>query len=192
VIVAFSTSSPVASVAILGSDGAVLFEEHAESRHQTSGTCLAMLDRGLRVCGVSLPQVTHFAADVGPGSFIGTRVGIVLAKTLAYAQLAQCLAADSFDLVSTTATVVLPSKRGEYFVRRVGEVPYRTEELPSGELLGYGLPPGWDANYPQASGFAGLWRELAPIEPTFLSAIPLIEPSISMPKVPYREVASGA
>jgi hypothetical protein len=150
-----------------------------------------MLDRGLRKSRVSLADVTQFAADVGPGSFIGTRVGIVLAKTLAYAQSAKCLAADSFDLVSTTATVVLPSKRGEYFVRRVDEVPFRTEELPDGDFVGYGLPSGWDANYPRASGFAGLWRNLVPLEPTSLSAIPLIEPSISTPKVPYREVGSG-
>jgi tRNA A37 threonylcarbamoyladenosine modification protein TsaB len=176
----------MASVAIIGSDGRVLFEDQVESRHQTSGSCLAMLRRGLADVQVGLEEIAFFAADVGPGSFIGTRVGIVLAKTLAYAGGVQCLEMDSFDLISLDTTVVFPSKKGEFFVRRVGQSAMRTSELPTDSFVGYGLGTGVPERFPSAAGFAFLCGMLVPIEPQRLNAIPLIEPSISVPKVPYR------
>ena len=190
-IAAFSTSSPMASVALIREDGTVLFHAQAESKHQTSGSCLAMLQQGLEAIHEPVSSITLFAADVGPGSFIGTRVGIVLAKTLAYANGVMCLQMDSFDLISADQLVVFPSKRGEYFVRNVGLVPVRTEELPQAQFVGYGLPEGHPSLYPEACRFAPALPRLQPVAPEVLNAIPLIEPSISIPKIPYREVAGG-
>ena len=182
----------MASVALIREDGTVLFHAQAESKHQTSGSCLAMLQQGLDAIHETMGSITQFAADVGPGSFIGTRVGIVLAKTLAYSNGVMCLQMDSFDLISADQLVVFPSKRGEYFVRNVGLVPVRTEELPQAQFVGYGLPEGHPSLYPEACRFAPALPRLQPVAPEILNAIPLIEPSISVPKVPYREVASGS
>ena len=181
----------MASVALIRDDGVVLFQGQAESKHQTSGSCLSMLQHGLQTINEPVSSVSLFAADVGPGSFIGTRVGIVLAKTLAYANGVQCLQMDSFDLIAPDRVVVFPSKRGEYFVRAVGFAPVRTEELPDGPFVGYGLPDGHMAIYPEACRFAAAFGRLQPVSPEVLNAIPLIEPSISVPKVPYREVSGG-
>jgi tRNA threonylcarbamoyladenosine biosynthesis protein TsaB len=43
------------------------------------------LEEALQEASLSLDDVTHFAVDVGPGSFTGIRVGLNLVRTLAYA-----------------------------------------------------------------------------------------------------------
>lgn len=39
----------------------------------------------LKKANITLPEITHFAVNIGPGSFTGLRVGINLIRTLAYA-----------------------------------------------------------------------------------------------------------
>lgn len=168
-IVGFSTSGARASVAVISQDR-LLFAADEPSQGRAGEACLRMLERS----GVSLSKVSIFAADLGPGSFTGVRVGIVLAKTLAWAQGAQCAGADAFDLVSATDVVALPSRRGEWFVRTPGGAVERTHEEP----VTVGIP--------LASGFAKL--SLTPISPYELVPAYLLEPSISTPKEPYRKL----
>lgn len=180
---AFSTSSPWASVAAFASDGAVIWSGIERAPQAASGAIFRLLtqlevDRGLRPSSFNV-----FAADIGPGSFTGVRVGVVLAKTFAFLQQGQVVGATAFDLINPTGTAVLPSKRGEYFIRLVGETPFRTTELP-GEGLGYGGAMAPETP-PDAARFASLLPELTPSDPmTFLPDY-LIEPSISLPKKPF-------
>jgi tRNA A37 threonylcarbamoyladenosine modification protein TsaB len=188
-IVAFSTSSRVTSVALLGSDGTVAWagSEHAPQR--ASGACISLLERALAETGARLEEATAFAADLGPGSFTGVRVGIVMAKTFAFVYGRPCIGADSFDLISPTGTVVLPSKKGEYFIRRVGEAPVRTTELPAEPYDGFGFAGG--DTFPDAARFAPLVSKLQPMAAEALVPAYLIEPSISVPKKPFPGVNRG-
>jgi tRNA threonylcarbamoyladenosine biosynthesis protein TsaB len=154
-----------------------------QSPGAASGACLEMLDEMLSSSGLDLDQATAFAADLGPGSFIGTRVSVTLAKTLAFARGVETLGASSFDLIGRDATVALPSKKGEFFVKRAGELPVRTSEPPE-EAIGYGQGVA-EQRYPSAAGFAGLLSELPRLSPFELVPEYLIEPSISTPKKPY-------
>lgn len=169
-IAAFSTSGPRASVALLDG-GRVLVAGDEPAQGRAGEACLRLLGEGLRSLGVGLGEVDLFAADLGPGSFTGVRVGIVLAKTLAWAQGARCAGVDAFDLVSPDETVALPSRKGEWFVRIPGSVPERTREVPP------------EIGIPLASGFARL--TLTPISPYELVPAYLLEPSISKPKTPF-------
>ncbi len=170
-IAAFSTSGPRASVALL--DGsAVLFAGDESAQGRAGEACLRLLKEGLAALGATLDSVSLFATDLGPGSFTGVRVGIVLAKSLAWAQGARCAGADAFDLVSPSETVCLPSRRGEWFVRTPGVGVERTREEPS------------SVGVPLASGFARL--ALTPLTPYELVPAYLLEPSISTPKEPFR------
>lgn len=169
-IAAFSTSGPLASVALID-EGRVLFAGEETAQGRAGGACLGLLERGLTHLGVDLSSVDLFAADLGPGSFTGVRVGIVLAKTLAWAQGAKCAGADAFDLVDPSDVVALPSRKGEWFVRTPGVGIDRTREAP----LEIGVP--------FASGFARL--ALTPILPYELVPAYLLEPSISKPKRDY-------
>ncbi len=188
-IVAFSTSSPVASVALLSSEGAVLAHAAREARTQASQACLEMLEELLR--DRSLAEATLFLSDLGPGSFTGVKVGLTLAKSFAFALGVSVAGASSFDLIAPDRVVVFPSKRGEFFVRQPGEPPTRTEALPPIPVVGFG--PGIEpAVFPDAARFAPLLPNLQPVPPEALLPNYVLEPSISTPKVPYRERSAGA
>lgn len=153
---------------------------------RSSGACLSMLQTGLAETGLTLEECDLFCADLGPGSFTGTRVGIVLAKSLAYTLGKKCAGADCFDLMSPTKVAVMPSKRGEYFIRVPGEIPFRTVELPDGDFVGYGFEGG--DKPPSAAGFSLVLDKLVPVAAGEFVPDYLIEPSISTPKKPYRKV----
>jgi tRNA threonylcarbamoyl adenosine modification protein YeaZ len=177
VILAFSTSSKMASVAVLSLDGSVVFEGCREADRRASEVCLQLVQES----GVDLASCDFFLADLGPGSFTGTRVGVMLAKTFAYTFGAECGGADAFDLISHDQTVVFPSKRGEWFVRQPGSAVVRQVELPEGEFVGFG--PGIEHEvFPEAARFAALLSHIARVPAVALVPEYLIEPSISIPK----------
>lgn len=147
------------------------------------GVCIRLLDRCLAEWGASLKDVTLFLADLGPGSFTGVRVGVTLAKTLAYARGAMASGADAFDLIDPAGTVVLPSRRGEWFIRVPGETPCRSQELPT-QFEGYGGGIA-EPTYPTASAFRLIRDVLKSEAAEKLVPKYLIEPSISLPKTPY-------
>lgn len=177
-IVAFSTSSPLASVALI-EGGRVLASREEMAAQAASGACLRILQGLLDSTGRRLGEATLFAADLGPGSFTGVRVGVTLAKSLAYALGVEAGGADAFDLISADRIVAVPSRRDEWWVREPGKPPYRTRDgAPA--AAGYGKEP---TTYPHAARFAELSIQAAP--PALLVPRYLIEPSISQPKRPY-------
>ena len=179
-IVAFSTSSPVASVAVFDREGRLVASERMEAPRNASGACLAMLER---LFDIRAPhsEVTGFAADTGPGSFIGTRVGVTLAKTLAYGCGVGCYGMTSFDLIDCGSAVVVPNRKGEWFLRDPGSPPRLTSELPVGTRgYGHGIEP---ATFPDASRFQ--LPSAHSLRPEELLPTYLVEPSISQPKKPF-------
>lgn len=168
--VAFSTSGPRASVALIR-EGRLLYAADETARGRAGEACLRLLQNGLLSVGATLSDATLFAADLGPGSFTGVRVGIVLAKTLAWERGVPCAGADAFDLVSPSETVFLPSRKGEWFVRTPGAPVERTREAPE------------RVDVPYASGFARL--PLTSLSPYELVPAYLLEPSISTPNKPF-------
>ena len=154
-----------------------------ESPGAASGASLGLLHEMLEATGLDLSPTTLFVSDLGPGSFIGARVCVTLAKTLAYASEKPSSGADAFDLISPVQTVAIPSRKGEYFVRVPGNEPVRTAELPR-EVVGYGAAFETPM-MPHAKRFAVLLPKLRPTEPELLLPEYLLEPSISVPKKPY-------
>jgi tRNA threonylcarbamoyladenosine biosynthesis protein TsaB len=66
-------------------DGVVLAEEfHRESRSHTA-SLPALVERALEAAGVRLEELDAVAVSIGPGSFTGLRIGLALAKGLAFA-----------------------------------------------------------------------------------------------------------
>jgi tRNA threonylcarbamoyladenosine biosynthesis protein TsaB len=187
-IAVLSASSPLASVAIFRSDGRLLAQAEQEAPLAASGACLRLLERvlGSRTLG----EVELFVADTGPGSFTGAKVGVTLAKCLAFSLGKPAAGVSSFDLIASGRIAFVPSRKGEWHVRRPGEEPFRTAELPSGDAVGYGV--GIEApTYPHAARAEGLLEGLERIAPERLAPTYFAEPSISKPNRPYGPAAGA-
>lgn len=143
-----------------------------------------MLHALLDGVGAGVDEVDEWIADVGPGSFIGVRVAVMLAKTLAMVHDKRVRGVSSFDLISHDRTVAFPSRKGEWFVRQVGQPATRVEELPA-DAVGFG--PGIESPlYPLAERVFAVLDRLPLMPPEALHPDHLMEPAISQPKVPYR------
>jgi len=108
-----------------------------------------MLRALLAEAGVGVVAASGFVADVGPGGFTGVRVGVTLAKTLAFALGVEAAGVSSFDLISCSGTAVVPGRRGQFLVREAGSAVRVLDELPGGEFAGYGEGVS-EASYPDA------------------------------------------
>ncbi len=83
-LLAFDTSSPTVTVAV--HDGAGVVAELVSAETMRHGEQLTpLIDRALRQVGITARDLTEIAVGVGPGPFTGLRVGLVSARTMAYA-----------------------------------------------------------------------------------------------------------
>lgn len=185
-ILAFSTSCAWASVALLDTNGHILLGSEKEHAPQNAGAaCLRLLERLRTTSDFQMSEVQMFVADMGPGSFTGVRVGVTLAKTFGFLHSKPVAGISAFDLIAPDRTVVLPSKRGEFFIRRVGQPAVRSVDLPEEDFLGFG--PGIEPEvFPESARVCGQVPSLVPKDAALFVPEYLIEPSISTPKKPYR------
>ena len=184
--VVFSTSSPVASVALFV-DGKAQIQSEPTDRN-ASGTSIRLLDSLLAEAGLSLSDVSAFGADVGPGSFTGVKVGVTLAKTFAYVHGKPCAGFSSFDLISPAKDVAIPCRKDLYLYRSVqNKEPILTasDDLQLGECVGYGK--AFDKPQYPDTGKAPISAAVL-VKPEELVPNYVLEPSISTPKKPYRQV----
>lgn len=145
-----------------------------------SAALLEMLAQCLSETKSEIGQLTRVVVDLGPGSFTGTRVGVILGKTLAYSLNIPVAGVSSFDLIDPDRTVAFPSKRGEWFVRRPDGLT-RVTTLPDEPLLGFGL--GLESEvFPEAFRASFLLPKLSWVDALALRPEYEIEPSISIPK----------
>lgn len=176
-----SGSSPWCSVALF--EGAeLLASREQEAPRAASGTLLSLLETCLAESARVLSDVEVFAADVGPGSFMGSRVGVMLAKTLALVKGRMVAGVESFNLMDTARPVAVPCRKHEWWLRVPGSEPVLATELPPGTPT-YG-PGVENPVFPLARRWAPAPLEL--VAPELLVPRYRIEPSISQPKVPYR------
>lgn len=186
-IVVFSSSCKVHSVALFEqSEGAMqLCDSLISADRQASENLVTFCRELLQNQGRSLSDVTMFVADQGPGSFVGVRVAVTLAKTLAYVNQSKVALVSAFDLICPVSDVQIHNRKGEFFLRRLGQEP----TLESGEMLpdvaGYG-PLFENPTYPDAQNALSLLASLVTYEPDKLILPYLVEPSISVPKTPYK------
>lgn len=184
-IVAFSSSSPVCSVALFDESGCLLDGDQADANQNASAKLLAMLDALLTKRGATLDYATGFLADIGPGSFTGTRVAVMLAKVMAYGRAVPVAGASSLDLIGGACAI--PNRKGEwFFCRGSGDPPELVTELPP-DCRGYGAAFG-EQSYPLASGFDAIWDRLRWTDAFTFVPDYLVAPSISTPRKQLKGV----
>jgi tRNA threonylcarbamoyladenosine biosynthesis protein TsaB len=122
-ILGIETSGPRGSIALCR-DGVCLAEaelENAPRRH--AQTLVSQIQATLERLRVRVADLEAVAVSVGPGSFTGLRVGVVCAKTLAYATGCRLAAVDTLEAIAANSPagvdavhVIADAQRGDLFV----------------------------------------------------------------------------
>ncbi len=123
-ILAIETSDKTGSIALLdGNHCLVSLDLPVELRSARS--LAPAIKTALATAGWSPRDVKLVAIANGPGSFTGLRVGVVTAKTFAYAVGAEVLAIDTLSVIADQAncetlqlSVIIDAQRGEVFAAR--------------------------------------------------------------------------
>lgn len=122
-ILVVSTSCPVSSLAWIDS-GRILWSGEMEAPRSASHAVLSLLEES----GIGLSEAAGVAADIGPGSMTGAKVGVTLVKTWAFALSLPCAGISAFDLINPREAVVVTPRRGDHWLRRPGSQPRRLTE----------------------------------------------------------------
>lgn len=125
---AIETSGRVGSIALV-EDGGVLCEDQFPHGLQHAAEMIPRIDRLCRDRGWGPHDLRELYVSAGPGSFTGLRIGITLAKTLAFATDAKIAAVPSVRVLAhnapeaaTELIIVLDAKRGQIFTSRLRRV----------------------------------------------------------------------
>ncbi len=117
-ILAFDTATDVATVAVVR-DGEVLAE-----RRSRAIPILHEIESALAEAGVERGAVERLAVGTGPGSYTGLRMGLITARTLAFALGVPAAGVSTLDALaagSPGATPVIDARRGEIFTLQDGQ-----------------------------------------------------------------------
>src|SRR5687767_14594962 len=128
---AIETSGKTGSVALVDEAGAI---EEAEFPHglQHAAGLIPLIDELCKKRGWRPPDLEEVYVSAGPGSFTGLRIGITLAKTLAFATGVKLVAVPTMRVLvenapaeARHAIVVLDAKREQIFTARFERIDRR-------------------------------------------------------------------
>lgn len=132
-VLAIETATQTCSVALV-QEGETLASRVLPPETKAAKYLAPAIQEALAEAGKTLDDVTALAIDVGPGSFTGLRVGIGLAKGLAFARDLPVYGILSLDALAEQARQDLPAGmlahefattldayRGQIFVKRFGK-----------------------------------------------------------------------
>ena len=83
-ILGIETATAVCGAAVVV-DGVPRVERSIEAPHVHSEKLMTLIDECLQISGIDLRDCDGIAVSIGPGSFTGLRIGLSVAKGLAYA-----------------------------------------------------------------------------------------------------------
>jgi tRNA threonylcarbamoyladenosine biosynthesis protein TsaB len=122
--IALETSGLLGSIALV-ENGQILSEEEFPHGFKHAAGIISLIDRLTRAKGWTPQDLSEVYVSAGPGSFTGLRVGITVAKTLAFALAAKLVAVPSTQVIAHNAyegwqnsIIVLDAKRGQIFTAR--------------------------------------------------------------------------
>jgi tRNA threonylcarbamoyl adenosine modification protein YeaZ len=134
-LLAFDTATPQVSVAL--HDGEEVIAELVSDRSMKHGEQLApLIAAALAEAGAVRQDLTAVAVGAGPGPFTGLRVGLVTARTLAFALDIPVYAACSLDVIAAECvalgvsgpfTVATDARRKEIYLARYDEAGRRLD-----------------------------------------------------------------
>lgn len=102
-------------------DGDVLFNYHEEIKSDMSSKILPIIENGLNNNNISIKSIDKIFVVNGPGSFTGVRIGVTIAKTIAWALNKDLIPISSIEYMATTNSnkkyliPMIDARRGNVF-----------------------------------------------------------------------------
>ncbi len=109
-ILAFETTDAIASVALY--DDGVVYETTIDTDKRHAESVLPAAEELLREHGCSTADMDAFAADVGPGSFTGVRIGVCMANALGMAHQKPVVAVNALETLAYRFRDAIPYSDG--------------------------------------------------------------------------------
>jgi len=163
-VMAIETSGRVGSIALLDVDGGVVrsvLERQTPEEERTARSLLPTIRQALAEQHWRPADIGLICVTTGPGSFTGLRIGVVTAKTLAYATGARLVGVHTLAAIAAgvelgaTARLwtVLDAQRQELFVANFqGDRPLVDQAVPETEILSL---PQWFERLAPGDAVAG-------------------------------------
>lgn len=150
-VLAIETSGRVGSVALLEAGGdqtTILAERRTSDAERTARTLLPTIQDLLRQQKWQPADVNLVCVTTGPGSFTGLRIGVVTAKTFAYATAARLVGVHTLTAIAAglaargaaSVWAVLDAQRQELFAARFSSDALLDQAVPATEILAI---PDW-------------------------------------------------
>lgn len=95
------TSTSFPTIALV-KDNDVLFNYHEEIKNDMSSKILPIIEKGLKENNISIKSIDKIFVVNGPGSFTGVRIGVTIAKTIAWALNKDLIPISSIEYMATT------------------------------------------------------------------------------------------
>jgi tRNA threonylcarbamoyladenosine biosynthesis protein TsaB len=132
--IAVETSGRIGSVALIDDSGAIEEREFPHGLQHAAGL-IPLIDELCSQRGWKSADLEHVYVSAGPGSFTGLRIGITLAKTLAFANGVKLVAVPSMRVLVENAPaetrhviIVLDAKRDQIFTSRFERIGRNWEQ----------------------------------------------------------------
>lgn len=121
-LLALETTGDVCSISAV-QDGKPVVALTFAHEMQLSTRLIPFIDHVLRTAGWGMAEIDAFAVGLGPGSFTGTRVGVMTAKTFAQVHAKPIVGVCSLDVLAAEYTfiphqvvcAVIPARKGEVY-----------------------------------------------------------------------------
>ncbi|WP_223703366.1 tRNA (adenosine(37)-N6)-threonylcarbamoyltransferase complex dimerization subunit type 1 TsaB [Sutcliffiella deserti] len=120
-VLAIDTSTYVLGVAIV-EEGKVIGELVTNLQKNHSVRAMPAIEQLLRDCEVQPNELTHIVVGKGPGSYTGVRIGVTLAKTLAWALNLPLAGVSSLELLAANGRYfpgsvcsIVDARRGQVY-----------------------------------------------------------------------------
>jgi len=95
------TTSSFITVGIV-EDNKILYLFHKNLEKDIASKMMSIIDKGLKECILELKDIDKIFVCNGPGSFTGIRVGVTIAKTIAWSLKKEIIPISSLELIATT------------------------------------------------------------------------------------------
>jgi len=102
-------------------DNKIIYYKNDESNSDTSSKVMPILDEAFKSCNLNINDIDKIFVVNGPGSFTGIRVGVTIAKTIAYCLNKPLISLSELELLATTNTnsnyvvPIIDARRGYVF-----------------------------------------------------------------------------